>query len=315
MIQVLDQKTINQIAAGEVVERPSAVVKELMDNSLDAGASAITIEIKEGGISMIRITDNGAGIAKEEIPTAFLRHATSKIRNTEDLLSVTSLGFRGEALSSIAAVAQVELITKRKEDIVGTRYSIEGGKETGCEEVGCPEGTTFVVRNLFYNTPARRKFLKSKTTEGNYIHELVQRYSLAHADIRFSFIVDGKTKFQTSGDGQVKTNIFYHYGREITKELIPICQEQDGMRLEGFIGKPILSRGNRSMMNYFVNGRYIKSPILANATMQGYQGFLMGHRYPFVVLMLSIDSSFIDVNVHPTKWKSALQIRWKFYHL
>ena len=301
MIQVLDQKTINQIAAGEVVERPSAVVKELMDNSLDAGASAITIEIKEGGISMIRITDNGAGIAKEEIPTAFLRHATSKIRNTEDLLSVTSLGFRGEALSSIAAVAQVELITKRKEDIVGTRYSIEGGKETGCEEVGCPEGTTFVVRNLFYNTPARRKFLKSKTTEGNYIHELVQRYSLAHADIRFSFIVDGKTKFQTSGDGQVKTNIFYHYGREITKELIPICQEQDGMRLEGFIGKPILSRGNRSMMNYFVNGRYIKSPILANATMQGYQGFLMGHRYPFVVLMLSIDSSFIDVNVHPTK--------------
>ena len=183
MIQVLDQKTINQIAAGEVVERPSAVVKELMDNSLDAGASAITIEIKEGGISMIRITDNGAGIAKEEIPTAFLRHATSKIRNTEDLLSVTSLGFRGEALSSIAAVAQVELITKRKEDIVGTRYSIEGGKETGCEEVGCPEGTTFVVRNLFYNTPARRKFLKSKTTEGNYIHELVQRYSLAHADI------------------------------------------------------------------------------------------------------------------------------------
>ena len=301
MIQVLDQKTINQIAAGEVVERPSAVVKELMDNSLDAGASAITIEIKEGGISMIRITDNGAGIAKEEIPTAFLRHATSKIRNTEDLLSVTSLGFRGEALSSIAAVAQVELITKRKEDIVGTRYSIEGGKETGCEEVGCPEGTTFVVRNLFYNTPARRKFLKSKTTEGNYIHELVQRYSLAHADIRFSFIVDGKTKFQTSGDGQVKTNIFYHYGREITKELIPICQEQDGMRLEGFIGKPILSRGNRSMMNYFVNGRYIKSPILANATMQGYQGFLMRHRYPFVVLMLSIDSSFIDVNVHPTK--------------
>lgn len=196
MIQVLDQKTINQIAAGEVVERPSAVVKELMDNSLDAGASAITIEIKEGGISMIRITDNGAGIAKEEIPTAFLRHATSKIRNTEDLLSVTSLGFRGEALSSIAAVAQVELITKRKEDIVGTRYSIEGGKETGCEEVGCPEGTTFVVRNLFYNTPARRKFLKSKTTEGNYIHELVQRYSLAHADIRFSFIVDGKQNFR-----------------------------------------------------------------------------------------------------------------------
>lgn len=315
MIEVLDQKTINQIAAGEVIERPMAVVKELMDNSLDAGATAITVEIKEGGISFIRITDNGAGISKDEIPTAFLRHATSKIRTTEDLLSVTSLGFRGEALSSIAAVAQVELVTKQTEEIVGTRYEIHGGKEIAKEEVGCPEGTTFLVRNLFYNTPARRKFLKSKTTEGNYIHELVQRYSLAHSDIRFSLIMDGKNKLQTSGDGQVKTNIFYNYGADITRELIPVCQESDGMKLEGFIGKPILSRGNRGMMNYFVNGRYIKSPVITNAIEQGYKDFLMSHRYPFVTLMLTIDSSFIDVNVHPTKMEVRFTNQQEVYDL
>lgn len=315
MIEVLDQKTINQIAAGEVIERPMAVVKELMDNSLDAGATAITVEIKEGGISFIRITDNGAGIAKKEIPTAFLRHATSKIRTTEDLLSVTSLGFRGEALSSIAAVAQVELVTKQTDEIVGTRYEIHGGKEIVLEEVGCPEGTTFIVRNLFYNTPARRKFLKTKTTEGNYIHELVQRYSLAHSDIRFSLIMDRKNKLQTSGDGQVKTNIFYNYGADITRELLPVRNESDGMKLEGFIGKPILSRGNRAMMNYFVNGRYIKSPVITSAIEQGYKGFLMNHRYPFVTLMLTIDSGRIDVNVHPTKMEVRFTNQQEVYEL
>ena len=237
MIQVLDQKTINQIAAGEVVERPSAVVKELMDNSLDAGASAITIEIKEGGISMIRITDNGAGIAKEEIPTAFLRHATSKIRNTEDLLSVTSLGFRGEALSSIAAVAQVELITKRKEDIVGTRYSIEGGKETGCEEVGCPEGTTFVVRNLFYNTPARRKFLKSKMTEAGYVESFIQRLALSHPDISFKFICDNKNKISTSGNGNLKDVIYNIFGRDVAMNLLPVKGNENGILVDGIPGK------------------------------------------------------------------------------
>lgn len=315
MIEVLDQKTINQIAAGEVIERPMAVVKELMDNSLDAGATAITVEIKEGGISFIRITDNGAGIAKKEIPTAFLRHATSKIRTTEDLLSVTSLGFRGEALSSIAAVAQVELVTKQTDEIVGTRYEIHGGKEIVHEEVGCPEGTTFIVRNLFYNTPARRKFLKTKTTEGNYIHELVQRYSLAHSDIRFSLIMDGKNKLQTSGDGQVKTNIFYNYGADITRELLPVRNEAHGMKLEGFIGKPILSRGNRALMNYFVNGRYIKSPVITSAIEQGYKGFLMNHRYPFVTLMLTIDSGCIDVNVHPTKMEVRFTNQQEVYDL
>lgn len=315
MIEVLDQKTINQIAAGEVIERPMAVVKELMDNSLDAGSTAITVEIKEGGISFIRITDNGTGIAKKEIPTAFLRHATSKIRTTEDLLSVTSLGFRGEALSSIAAVAQVELVTKQTDEIVGTRYEIHGGKEIVHEEVGCPEGTTFIVRNLFYNTPARRKFLKTKTTEGNYIHELVQRYSLAHSDIRFSLIMDGKNKLQTSGDGQVKTNIFYNYGADITRELLPVRNESDGMKLEGFIGKPILSRGNRALMNYFVNGRYIKSPVITSAIEQGYKGFLMNHRYPFVTLMLTINSDCIDVNVHPTKMEVRFTNQQEVYDL
>lgn len=315
MIQVLDQKTINQIAAGEVIERPMAVVKELIENSLDAGATAITIEIKEGGISFIRITDNGSGIARDEIKTAFLRHATSKIKTMEDLLTVSSLGFRGEALSSIAAVAQVELITKQDEELVGSRYEIHGGKDIALEEVGCPTGTTFLVRNLFYNTPARRKFLKSKTTEGNYIHELVQRYSLAHADIRFSLIMDGKNKLQTSGDGQLKTNIYYNYGTDATQNLLPVSAEAHGMKLTGFIGKPILSRGNRTMMNYFVNGRYIKSPVITGAIEQAYKGFLMSHRYPFVTLLLTIDNHNIDVNVHPTKMEVRFTNQQEVYDL
>ena len=301
MIQILDNDTINQIAAGEVIERPSAVVKELVENAIDAGSTAITIEIKEGGISFIRITDNGSGIAKNEIKTAFMRHATSKIRTMEDLLTASSLGFRGEALSSIAAVAQVELITRSRQEITGVRYEIAGGEEKSMEEVGCPEGTTFVVRNLFYNTPARKKFLKTKTTEGGYIQDLVLRYSLAHSDIRFHFIADGKTRLQTSGDGQVKTNIFYNYGPDVTRCIVPVEAESGEMKLTGFIGRPELSRGNRTFMNYFVNGRYIKSPVITGAIEQAYREFLMNHRYPFTVLMLSIDSRCLDVNVHPTK--------------
>lgn len=301
MIQILDNDTINQIAAGEVIERPSAVVKELVENAIDAGSTAITIEIKEGGISFIRITDNGSGIAKNEIKTAFMRHATSKIRTMEDLLTASSLGFRGEALSSIAAVAQVELITRSRQEITGVRYEIAGGEEKSMEEVGCPEGTTFVVRNLFYNTPARKKFLKTKTTEGGYIQDLVLRYSLAHSDIRFHFIADGKTRLQTSGDGQVKTNIFYNYGPDVTRCIVPVEAESGEMKLTGFIGRPELSRGNRTFMNYFVNGRYIKSLVITGAIEQAYREFLMNHRYPFTVLMLSIDSRCLDVNVHPTK--------------
>lgn len=315
MIQVLDQTTINQIAAGEVVERPAAVVKELVENAIDAGATAVTIEIKEGGISFIRVTDNGAGINRNEIKTAFLRHATSKIRTSEDLLCVNSLGFRGEALSSISAVAQVELITKERGEITGVRYEIHGGEERAWEEIGCPEGTTFIVRNLFYNTPARRKFLKTKVTEGNYIQDLVLRYSLAHSEIRFTFITDGRNKLQTSGDGQVKTNIYYNYGADITKCLIPVEQEENGIRLHGYVGKPELSRGNRSFINYFVNGRYIKSPIITKAVEDAYKEFLMNHRYPFVTLFLTIDSHLIDVNVHPTKMEIRFTNQEEIYHL
>lgn len=315
MIQVLDQDTINQIAAGEVIERPAAVVKELVENSIDAGATAITVEIKEGGISFIRITDNGSGIGREEIRTAFLRHATSKIRKMEDLLTVHSLGFRGEALSSIAAVSQVELITRQTDEITGSRYEISGGEEKELEEVGCPEGTTFIVRNLFFNTPARRKFLKTKTTEGNYVQDFVLRCSLAHADIRFHYIVDGHSKLQTSGDGQLKTNIFYNYGPDIAKCILPLEASRSGMELCGFVGKPELSRGNRTFINYFVNGRYIKSPVITNAIEQAYHGFLMGHRYPFTVLMLTIDSRFIDVNVHPTKMEVRFTNQEEVYKL
>lgn len=315
MIQVLDQETVNQIAAGEVIERPAAVVKELVENAIDAGATAVTIEIKEGGISFIRITDNGTGIARDEIATAFLRHATSKIRCREDLLTVRSLGFRGEALSSIAAVAQVELVTRQADDITGTRYEIEGGVEKSVQEIGCPEGTTFVVRNLFYNTPARRKFLKTKMTEGGYVQELVLRYSLAHPDIRFHFIADGKSRLQTSGDGNMKTNIFYNFGPDITKCMIGAEAEENGMRLTGFIGKPELSRGNRTYMNYFVNGRYIKSKVISSAIEHAYKGYLMNHRYPFTALMLTIDSDCIDVNVHPTKMEVRFTNQEDVYHL
>lgn len=304
MIQVLDQETINQIAAGEVIERPMAVVKELVENSIDAGATAVTVEIKEGGISFIRVTDNGAGIEHDEVRTAFLPHATSKICSAEDLLTVHSLGFRGEALSSIAAVAQVELITRRKEEITGTHYEIEGGEEKKEEEIGCPEGTTFIMRNLFFNTPARRKFLKTKTTEGNYIQDLILRYSLGHPEIRFNYIVDGRNKLQTSGDGNLKTNIFYNYGTDVTNCLIPVKAESHGMTLNGYIGKPELSRGNRTFLNYFVNGRYIKSPVITSAIEHAYKDYLMNHRYPFTALLLTVDSGHIDVNVHPTKMEA-----------
>lgn len=250
MIQVLDQNTIDKIAAGEVVERPAAVVKELVENAIDAGATAITVEIKQGGIRFIRITDNGCGIPRGEIPLAFKRHATSKIKRIEDLLSVKSLGFRGEALSSIAAVSQVELITKDADAIIGSRYEIHGGTELANEEIGCPDGTTFIVRNLFYNTPARSKFLKTKATEGGYVSDVVMHFTLSHPDIRFKFIWDGRTKIQTSGNGSVKDSIFHHFGADITKVLLPVEVEKHGMRLAGFIGKPELSRGTRTFMNY-----------------------------------------------------------------
>lgn len=301
MIQVLDQNTIDKIAAGEVVERPASVVKELVENAIDSGANAITIEIKEGGISFIRITDNGCGIPADEVPTAFLRHATSKITKIEDLLTASSLGFRGEALSSIAAVAQVELITKTADSLTGLRYEIHGGAEQTKEEIGCPEGTTFIVRNLFYNTPARRKFLKTAMTEGGYINELVEQIALSRPDISFKFVMNGQNKLNTSGNGSLRDIIYNIYGRDISGNLLPIEIERDGMKLSGFVAKPYISRGNRAFEHYFVNGRYIKSPIITRAIEEAYKTFVMIHKFPFVVLNLTVDSNLLDVNVHPRK--------------
>lgn len=300
-IAVLDQKTINQIAAGEVVERPSSVVKELIENAIDAGASAVTVEIREGGIRFIRITDNGCGIEKNEVPFAFLRHSTSKIRSVEDLMTTSSLGFRGEALSSIAAVAQVELVTKTRTSFIGSRYIIEGGEEKGCYEIGCPEGTTFLVRNLFYNTPARRKFLKSPVTEAGYISDLVERLAVSHPEISFKFINNNKTILHTSGNRNLKDIIYHVYGREITSQLLPIDDETTETSIHGWIGKPVTSRGNRNYENYFINGRYIRSSLISKAIEEAYKPYTMQHKYPFTVLHLTVDSSKVDVNVHPTK--------------
>lgn len=301
MIHLLDQNTIDKIAAGEVIERPAAVVKELVENAIDSGANAITIEIKQGGVSFIRITDNGCGIPKDQISLAFQRHATSKISTIEDLLQVRSLGFRGEALSSIAAVSQVELITKDADSIIGCRYEIHGGTEITKEEIGCPDGTTFIMRNLFYNTPARGKFLKTNTTEGGYISDVVLHFVLSHPEIRFKFIWDGKIKIQTSGNGNVKDNIYNQYGPDITKALLPVEVSQNDMKLTGFIGKPELSRGTRSFMNYYINGRHIKSAVIQKGIESAYQGFSMTNRFPFTALFLEIDSTCLDVNVHPSK--------------
>lgn len=300
-ITLLSQETIDKIAAGEVVERPSSVVKELVENAIDAQASAITVEIKEGGISMIRITDNGCGITRSEVPLAFLRHSTSKIKSVEDLLSIHSLGFRGEALSSIAAVSQVELITKTYGELTGTRYVIEGSKEKENEEIGAPDGTTFIIRNLFYNVPARRKFLKTAQTEGNYISDLIERLALSHPDVSFKFINNGQTKMHTSGNSNEKDMIYHIYGRDITASLLSVHADTDFFTVRGFIGKPLISRGNRNYENYFINGRYIKSALLSKAIEEAYKGFMMQHQYPFCVLYFTMDSDLLDVNVHPTK--------------
>lgn len=300
-IALLDQSTIDKIAAGEVIERPASVVKELVENAIDAKATAVTIEIKDGGISFIRITDNGCGIPKEEAALAFLRHSTSKIKSVEDLLSVTSLGFRGEALSSIAAVSQVELITKTKESLMGIKYNIEGGAESGIEDIGAPEGTTFLVRKLFFNVPARRKFLKTPATEAGYISDLVERLAVSHPDISFKFINNNQTKVHTSGNSNLKDIIYNIYGRDIASNLIEIDEVMEGVKVTGYIGKPIISRGNRNYENYFVNGRYVKSSVVARAIEEGYKTFMMQHRYPFTALFFEIDGRLLDVNVHPTK--------------
>ena len=301
MIKVLDKATIDKIAAGEVIERPSSVIKELLENAIDAGASAVTVEIKEGGTTFMRVTDNGCGIPKDEVRTAYMRHATSKIEHVEDLNSILSLGFRGEALSTIAAVSQTEMITKTAMDLTGVKYVIHGGKEIEYREVGVPDGTTIVVRNLFYNTPARKKFLKSAMTEGSYIFDLLTRIALSHPEISFKLIANGQTKIDTSGNGKLKDTIYQLYGRDITSNLIAVDYTDEDIHLSGFIGKPFISRGNRGLENYFINRRYIKSNVVNRAIEEGYRTFVMQHKFPFTVLYLELPQEKCDVNVHPTK--------------
>lgn len=312
-IQLLDKGTIDKIAAGEVIDRPASVVKEMMENAIDAKATAVTVEIKEGGISFIRITDNGCGIPKEDIPLAFLRHATSKIKSIEDLLTVSSLGFRGEALSSIASIAQIECITKTPDSLVGTRYVIEGGEEKTLEEVGAPTGTTFIIRNIFFNTPARRKFLKTATTEGSYISSIVEHIALSHPEVSVRFIANGNNKLHTAGNNKIKDIIYCTYGREITANILEINKQEFGMEITGYIAKPVVSRGNRNFMNYFINGRYIKSTIINSAIEAAYKPYLMQHKYPFCVLYFSIQQELLDVNVHPSKMELRFENQAQVY--
>lgn len=313
-IQVLDQITIDKIAAGEVIERPSSIVKELVENAIDAKATAVTVEIKEGGISFIRITDNGCGIPKEEVPLAFLRHSTSKIRCVEDLSGISSLGFRGEALSSIAAISQVELITKTRECELGTKYVIEGGLEKSLDDIGAPDGTTFLIHQIFYNTPARRKFLKTPMTEASHVNELMIRLALSHPEVSIQFINNGQKKLHTSGNGKLKDVIYHVFGRDIANNLLEVDERIDGIHLTGFIGKPLVSRGNRNYENYYINGRYVKSNIIAKSIEDAYKDFTMQHKYPFTVLHFQMDGQDLDVNVHPTKMELRFSNQQEVYN-
>ena len=313
-IQVLDQITIDKIAAGEVIERPASIVKELVENSIDAGATAVTAEIKEGGISYIRIADNGSGIEKSQVPSAFLRHSTSKIRTAEDLTHIASLGFRGEALSSIAAVSQVELITKTEAETFGTVYRISGGKEENMEDTGARDGTTFLVRQLFYNTPARRKFLKTPMTEAGHVSDLMTRLALSHPEISFQFINNGQSKLHTSGNGNLKDVIYHVYGREIAANLLEVDHEEKGIHITGYLGAPLISRGNRNFETYFINGRYIKNQVVYKAIEDAYKDFSMQHKYPFVVLHIAIDGTAVDVNVHPAKMELRFSNQQEVYN-
>ncbi len=300
-IHILDSETIDKIAAGEVVERPSSVVKELVENAIDAGAGAVTVEIRDGGIEFIRVTDNGGGMERGQLRTAFLRHATSKIADASDLLRISSLGFRGEALSSIAAVARVEVITKTGDSMTGSRILLEGAKEISFEEVGAPDGTTFLVRNLFFNTPVRRKFLKQPATEGGYVVDLMEHLALSRPDVSFKLLAGNQMKFHTSGNGDLKEVIYRIYGRDVAASLVPIQAEKGGIHVEGYLGKPLLVRSNRNFEIYFINGRFIRSNVVSRAVEEGYKEYLMQHKFPLCVLHITMDTDKVDVNVHPTK--------------
>ena len=321
IINVLDKDTINKIAAGEVIEGPAAVVKELVENAIDADANSVTVEIKDGGTSLIRVTDNGKGIGSDDIKTAFLPHATSKIKTADDLTLVSSLGFRGEALASIAAVSEVEVLTKTADEISGIRYVINGGKEEANEPIGTPEGTTFVVRNIFYNTPARKKFLKTSATEGRYVGEVMEHMAVSHPEIAFKFILNGQVKLQTMGNGSLKDVLFYIYGKETTANIIPVNNPDadgelvNGLSVRGYIGKPSLTRGNKEYENYFINGRFIKNKVITRAIEDAYKSFLMQHRFPFTCLLISVDNSLVDVNVHPAKLEVRFSDTESIYRL
>ncbi|MEY8352170.1 DNA mismatch repair endonuclease MutL [Lachnospiraceae bacterium 54-53] len=314
-ITVLDQNTINKIAAGEVIERPASVVKELLENAIDAGATAVTVEIKEGGTSLIRVTDNGCGIPRDEVPMAFLRHSTSKIKSALDLFTVSTLGFRGEALASIAAISQVELITKTSIGLTGTRYQIDGGEERTLEEIGAPEGTTFIARNLFYNTPARKKFLKTPMTEGAHVAELVEKLALSHPEVSIRFIQNNQNKLHTSGNHNLKDIIYTVFGREIASNLLEVTVDRPEVSVRGYIGKPVIARGNRNYENYYINGRYIKSSIICRAIEEAYKPFMMQHKYPFTMLHFTIEPEMLDINVHPTKMELRFRDGEMIYHM
>ena len=313
-IQVWDQVRIDKIAAGEVIERPASIVKELVENAVDAGADSVTVEIRDGGIDFIRVTDNGCGIPHDEVRSAFLRHSTSKIRSVEDLMHIRSLGFRGEALSSIAAVTRTELITKTEDCEFGTRYVIEGGKEVSLEETGAPNGTTFLVHQLFYNVPARRKFLKTPMTEAGHVQDLLMHLALSHPEVAFLFKNNNQEKLRTSGNGKLKDVIYNLYGRDIAANLLEIDYEKSGLRITGYLGKPIITRGNRNFENFFVNGRYVKSPMISKSLEDAYKDFTMQHKFPFAVLHFHVDGETIDVNVHPTKMELRFQRQQDVYN-
>lgn len=313
-IQVLDQITIDKIAAGEVIERPASIVKELVENAIDAGADSVTVEIRDGGISLIRIMDNGCGIPHEEVRSAFLRHSTSKIRSVEDIAHISSLGFRGEALSSIAAVTKTELITKTEEEELGTRYVIEGGKEISIEEIGAPNGTTFLVHQLFYNVPARRKFLKTPMTEAAHVQDLLMHLALSHPEVSIRFINNGQEKLRTSGNGKLKDVIYNVYGRDVAANLLDIDYEKGALKITGYLGKPVITRGNRNFENFFVNGRYVKSPMISKSLEDAYRDFTMQHKFPFAVLHFHINGEDIDINVHPTKMELRFQKQQEVYN-
>ena len=313
-IHVLDQITIDKIAAGEVIERPASIVKELVENAIDAGATSVKIEIKDGGISFIRITDNGCGIPQDEVQRAFLRHSTSKIETVEDLSHIASLGFRGEALSSIAAVTRTELITKTATAEFGTRYVIEGGKEVSLEDTGAPNGTTFLVHQLFYNVPARRKFLKTPMTEAGHVQDLLMHLALSHPEVAFQFLNNGQEKLRTSGNGKLKDVIYNVYGRDVAANLIEIDYEKNGIHITGFLGKPIITRGNRNFENFFVNGRYVKSAMISKSVEDAYRDFVMQHKFPFAVLHFHLSGENVDINVHPTKMELRFSRQQEVYN-